>query len=152
MSIRVIKLPGNPKIPVGHVKELGQIRPGLLSQQREWKKNACRAAWSCWTWLTSHLFEPQQLRGLQLWGHDPSDPGQDPVAASRDASGLLFSTVVHPHHHVLLPVTCCQGVSRKHKFLIKDFILKRRIASQLFSLSIKFPVFCLPTPRLRFRI
>lgn len=66
------------------------------------------------TSLTSHLFEPQQFRGLQLWWHDPPDPVQDPVARLCDASGLPFSTVVHPHHHVLVSVTCHHRASAQH--------------------------------------
>lgn len=57
------------------------------------------------TLLTSHLFEPEQLRGLHLWWHDPSHPAQDPVAGVCYTSGLLFSSMVHPHHHVPLSVT-----------------------------------------------
>lgn len=58
--------------------------------------------------VTSHLFEPQQFRGLQLRGHGSPDPAQDPVARVCYASGLVFSAVVHPHHHVLVPVTCSE--------------------------------------------
>lgn len=57
------------------------------------------------TLLTSHLFEPEQLRGLHLWWHDPSHPAQDPVASICYTSRLLFGPMVHPHHHVSLSVT-----------------------------------------------
>lgn len=52
------------------------------------------------TSLTSHLFEPQQFRGLHLRWHDPPHPAQDPVVGVCYARSLIFSAVVHPHHHV----------------------------------------------------
>lgn len=57
------------------------------------------------TLLTSHLFEPEQFRGLHLWWHDPSHPAQDLVASVGYTSGLFCSSVVHPHHHVPLSLT-----------------------------------------------
>lgn len=52
------------------------------------------------TSLTSHLFEPQQFRGLHLRWHDPPHPAQDPMVGVCYTRSLIFSAVVHPHHHV----------------------------------------------------
>lgn len=52
------------------------------------------------TSLTSHLFEPQQFRGLHLRWHDPPNPAQDLMVGVCYTRGLIFRAVVHPHHHV----------------------------------------------------
>ena len=54
--------------------------------------------------MSPHLFEPQQLGGLHLGGHDPPHAAQGPVAGAGDASSLLLGPVVHPHQHVVLPL------------------------------------------------
>lgn len=52
------------------------------------------------TSLTSHLFEPQQFRGLHLRWHDAPNPAENPMVGVCYTRGLIFRAVVHPHHHV----------------------------------------------------